>query len=106
MKTIKYAIVFPVVCFILFVLPITLRASAQDRPLTILEAGCDWVKVEITRPSPDDGGCLFSVYGSNDAGIDVVPGVYSFNGARCATVQTAALKAAKKDLGVGSGAIP
>lgn len=91
---------------LLMLVSFAVAAGAQDRTIAVPEAGCDWVKVEITKPSPDDGGCLFAVYGSNDAGVDVVPTVYAFNGARCTTVQTAALKAAKKDLGVGTGAVP
>jgi hypothetical protein len=81
-------------------------ALAQDRTQAVPEAGVAWVKSEIVPPSPDDGGCLFLAYGTNDAGIAVTPQQYPFNGARCATVRAASLNAVKKDLGVGTGALP
>lgn len=82
-------------------------AFAQDRNLTVPEAGVVWVKTEIVPPSPDDGGCIVYVYASNDAGISVTPQPYPYNGNRCANVvRPDSLKAAKKDLQVGNGAVP
>lgn len=94
----------------LFALTLVLVAVvtlAQDRTQGVPEAGLVWLKTEIVPPSPDDGGCIVTVYASNDAGISVVPNAYPYNGVRCVNnVRPDSLKAAKKDLGVGNGAAP
>ena len=82
-------------------------ALAQDRTIAVPEAGVVWVKTELTPPSPDDGGCNVVVYATNDAGVQVTPTVYPYNGLRCTnTVRPDSMKAAKKDLGVGNGSVP
>jgi hypothetical protein len=78
--------------------------SAQDRTLTVRESGVVLVGAEV-RFVPD-GGCAFIALAANDAGVDVVPAAYPFNGARCTTVRNAALKAANLDLQVGDGTQP
>lgn len=86
-------------------------ALAQDRTLNVPESGVVWTKTEIVPadldPSKDDGGCLVYVYARNDAGVQVSPQPYPYNGNRCTNViRPDSLKAAKKDLGVGNGAVP
>jgi len=93
--------------FAVTILVTAVAALAQDRTQTVPEAGLVWVKTELTPPSPDDGGCNVTVWATNDAGIQVTPTVYPYNGNRCVnTVRPDSLKAAKKDLGVGNGAAP
>lgn len=53
-----------------------------------------------------DGGCLFSASGVQLDDLPVNSNGYAFNGARCATLRTAALKAAVIDAKVNDGGVP
>ena len=58
----------------------------------------------------DDGGCELSGVGvaRYDGGmtLQVSSSAFEFNGARCATLRTAAKRAINRELGVGDGGVP
>jgi len=82
-------------------------ALAQDRTLTVREVDVtpSYGVVDVRA----DGGCVLTGYAVVSA-PSIEPRFtrtqYVFNGARCTTVKTAILQAAKNDLGVGDGTAP
>lgn len=82
-------------------------AVAQDRTITVREVDVAPRKAEIEVLV--DGGCLLTAYATiSPPSVEPVMfrSQYAFNGARCTTIKTAIVQAAKNDLQVGTGAAP
>lgn len=84
---------------------LAVASMAQDRALTVREAGVTWDKSEIF-PNHRDGGCIMAAYGQNDAGLQEHARLYEFGGNKCDVVRSDSFKARKRDLQVGSGQVP
>lgn len=82
-------------------------ALAQDRTITVREV--DVLPRAAEVHILPDGGCMLTAY-ATVVSPSVEPthtrAAHPFNGPRCTTVKNAIVTAAKKDLGVGSGADP
>lgn len=92
-----------------FSLVVVFAALAQDRKPDYLREANVTVS-EYRGVYLDDGGCTFIAtgVGITDGGVRevVISEPADFSGARCTTLRAAGLRAVKRALNVGNGAVP
>ncbi len=93
---------------VLPLLAVGVLAFGQDRSDYLLERNV--TASELTSIFLADGGCLVRARGVGpyDGGhrVEVTSDDYPVNDTRCSSMRTAALRAVKRELGVGNGAVP